>query len=327
MNILVIGGGSIGERHVRCFLTTGRTEVSLCDTSDEIRQRLQQSYPLTACYEDFESALASSDDVSAAVICTPAHLHVAMAIRLLQAGIPVLIEKPLSVSLDETPQLLELATVRNASMAYVYRQHPALRQMREAIRSGRFGRPVQLVSVSGQPFPLYRPAYREIYYNDRRTGGGAIQDALTHVFNAAEWLVGPITRLVADADHCLLEGVEVEDTAHVIARHGDLLASYTLNQHQCPNESALTVLCERGAVRMLGPAAQWQSCCEPGGAWRVEAEFALERDDLFVSQAAAFLDLLQGDGENRCPLDEGLQTLKVNLAALRSWEQRRWVTI
>ncbi len=44
-------------------------------------------------------------------------------------------------------------------------------------------------------------------------GGGAIQDAITHTMNAAEWLVGPIDSLVADARHCVLEGVDVEAEA------------------------------------------------------------------------------------------------------------------
>ena len=59
------------------------------------------------------------------------------------------------------------------------------------IRSGRFGEPVQIVATCGQHFPHYRPAYRDTYYRDRRTGGGAVQDALTHIINAGEWLVGP----------------------------------------------------------------------------------------------------------------------------------------
>ena len=43
--------------------------------------------------------------------------------------------------------------------------------------------------------------------------------------------------------------MDVEDTVHVLARHGDVLASYSLNQHQAPNEVTLTVVCERGTVR------------------------------------------------------------------------------
>ena len=77
-----------------------------------------------------------------------------------------------------------------SGVAYVYRAHPALMEMKQALDHGRFGRPLQVVAVSGQNFPFYRPAYRQTYYADRATGGGAIQDALTHVVNAAEWLVG-----------------------------------------------------------------------------------------------------------------------------------------
>ena len=73
--------------------------------------------------------------------------------------------------------------------------------------------------------PTYRPAYREIYYKDRTTGGGAIQDALTHVLNASEWLVGPIRRIAVDAAHQVLEGTTVEDTVHVMARHGGVLGA------------------------------------------------------------------------------------------------------
>jgi predicted dehydrogenase len=51
-----------------------------------------------------------------------------------------------------------------------------------------------------------------------------VQDALTHTINAAQWLVGNIDRVVADAAHLALEGVDVEDTVNVLARHGGVLA-------------------------------------------------------------------------------------------------------
>ena len=147
-------------------------------------------------------------------------------------------EKPLGTSLEGIETLRQSLGKRNltAAVAYVYRANPILRAMKEAIAAGRFGRPVQVIAVAGQHFPAYRPAYREIYYRDRATGGGAIQDALTHVFNAAEWLVGPINRLLADAAHQVLEGVTVEDTVHVLARHGSVMGCYSLNQHQAPDE-------------------------------------------------------------------------------------------
>ncbi|MGE0375861.1 MAG: Gfo/Idh/MocA family protein [Planctomycetaceae bacterium] len=325
--ILVIGGGSIGERHVRCFQHTGRADVSLCEVNDDVRQRVAQTYRLRHSFRSLDDALAQSHD--AAVVCTPAHLHVPTAVRLAKRGIALLIEKPLSISLDGVGELADV--VREAglpvSIAYVYRAHPALVEMKRALDDGRFGRPVEVVVTSGQHFPLYRPAYREIYYTRHETGGGAIQDALTHLLNAAEWLVGPITRLVADAEHCVLEGVEVEDTVHLIARHGDVLGSFSLNQHQPPNESTLTVICERGAARLESHRRRWLSGSAPGAEWTVEAEFALERDDLFVRQANAFLDVLDGRAEPACTLEEARQTLCVNLAALQSVKERRWIEI
>ena len=211
-----------------------------------------------------------------------------------------------------------------AGVAYVHRSHPLLGSMRQAIRQGRFGRPVELIAVSGEHFPTYRPAYRSIYYNHRETGGGAIQDALTHVLNAAEWLVGPIDSLVADAAHQVLDGVAVEDTAHVLARHATVLASYSLNQHQPPSELTITVVCERGAARCEFHAHRWRWMTTPGGDWHDEPIAPMERDELFLAQAHSFLDAVEGQRPVACTLDEGLQSLRVNLAALESLATRGW---
>ena len=59
--------------------------------------------------------------------------------------------------------------------------------------------------------------------------------------------------------HQVLDGVEVEDTVHLLARHGDVLASYCMNQYQAPNETSITVVCERGT-------AQFQSLTKTAGA-------------------------------------------------------------
>lgn len=234
-----------------------------------------------------------------------------MARQLVARRIATLVEKPLGVTLDGTAELVAEAAATGTPMAvaYIYRCLPAI----EAVR--------------GQHFPLYRPAYREIYYTRHETGGGAIQDALTHVVNAGEWLVGPVTGAFADAAHRVLEGVDVEDTVHVVARHGEVLGSYALNQHQAPNESTITVLCERGAVRAEINHARWLTCREPGAAWEVRETFAGERDDAFVRQAALFLDCVEGRGLPRCSLAEGLQTLRVNRALLESARTRRWIAL
>lgn len=322
--ILIIGVGSIGERHLRCFQSTERAQLSLCEINRELRERIAAQYGVSQSYADLDSALA--DPYDAAVIATPAHLHVSMATRLAQAGVHLLIEKPLSTSLIGIESLTQEITQRGirVAVAYVFRHHPALRAMRDAIGEGRFGKPVQLVAVCGQHFPTYRPAYRETYYTDRSTGGGAVQDVLTHTMNAAQWLVGPIDRVTADAAHQVLEGVEVEDTVHVLARHGKLLASYSLNQHQAPNESTITVVCERGTCRFHLFERHWSWMTQPETPWQVEQFEGLERDDWFIAQAKDFLDVIDGTAEPVCTLDEAIETLRVNLAVLESIEDGTW---
>jgi predicted dehydrogenase len=323
--VVIVGGGSIGERHLRCFQRTGRAEVSLCEIREALREQLAERYGLDRTFASLEEVLEHPWD--AGVISTPANWHIPMARQFAERDIPILIEKPLSTTLEGIGELIPLIDSKAlpVSVAYVLRQHPALVAMKHAIDSNRFGRPVQVVMTGGQHFPFYRPAYRDTYYTKHETGGGAIQDALTHTINAAEWLVGPVTRLVSDAEHCVLEGVDVEDTVHVLTRHGAVLGSFSLNQHQPANESTLTVICESGAVRWESHNSRWLSGQTPGEPWTLEEQFSIERDDLFVSQANAFLDQLEGKRGPACSLAESLQTLKVNLAALRSLQTQEWI--
>jgi predicted dehydrogenase len=264
-----------------------------------------------------------------AIIATPAHMHVKMATKLAEEGIHLLVEKPLATSELRVKQLASLVREKDliAGVAYVYRSHPVLCDMRTAIMSGIFGPPVQIVVVAGQHFPTYRPAYREIYYRDRATGGGAMQDALTHLINAGEWLFGPVTRLVADAAHQVLPGVEVEDTVHILTRHGNVLGNYSLNQHQAPNETSITVICERGTARFEVHNSRWRWMASPGGEWQEGLAQPLQRDELFTRQANFFLDAVEGKQPPTCSLQDGVQTLRVNLAALKSVETGTWQTI
>jgi predicted dehydrogenase len=322
-NVLIIGVGSIGERHLRCFRATGRAELRFVEINPELRRNIAVRYavPDTAQFSDLETALQQRPDV--AVVCTPAPLHVPLATRLAEAGIHLLIEKPLSTTLAGIDQLRQVVRERRvtAAVAYVYRCHPLLVAMRQALREGRFGTPVELTAVSGQHFPTYRPAYRSTYYTDRATGGGAIQDAATHIINAGEWLLGPADRVVADAAHQVLEGVTVEDTVHLLARHASVLATYSLNQYQAPNEFTLTVVCERGTVRTEFHEHRLRWLTQPGGIWHDESIAPLERDTNFIAQANAFLDAVEGKAAVPCSLEEGIQTLRVNLAALASLDQ------
>lgn len=319
-SILIIGCGSIGERHLRCFLQTGRTTVTACDANPVLLQRVVANYGVVGI-ADANVALRGSFD--AAVICTPAHLHVPMAAQALREGKHVLIEKPLSHSLAGLDELfrLQAQSGKQVAVAYIYRVIPFLAEAAAYIAGGELGEVLQITATSGQPFHLLRPAYAETYYRDRRMGGGAIQDALTHLANWIEGVVGATDTVTCDCAHVALPGVEVEDTVHVMARHGRVLVSYSLNQFQAPNETTLQLNTARGSIKIEFHRQRWGTFTHGAADWEWRQSPPAERDSHFTRQAGAFLDQIEGRPAGLCSLIDAAQTLRFNLAALASAER------
>lgn len=326
--ILVIGSGAIGEVHIETFLATGRVGIIASDNRPEVLRRVAAAYGVAAD-PDWAGAL-SDPSVIAAVIATPAPLHVAMARRVLDSNRHVLIEKPLSLDLASIPELLAARDRSGKFAAVGYARHcaPGFAEAREFIRSGKFG-PVRHVMVNmGKHFPAFRPAYHEVYYNDHATGGGSIQDCLTHMANLVEWILGPTTRLTCDAAHQVLSRVQVEDTVNVIARNGEALVSYALNQFQAPNELRLDFHAAGGSVR-LEEDDHWRWGIQAMGhkTWSWQKDVVMTRYAHFAAQAHAFVDGCEGRPNPLCQLEEGVQTLRFNLAAMKSWKEGAPVTI
>ncbi len=322
MNVLIVGGGSIGERHLRCIGQVGAEHVSLCDTNDAIRKQLAERYQLTSVFSSIDDAARQTWD--AVAICTPAHLHVEHALALLPGTRAMLIEKPLATKIDTLPALFEAAKDKPVGVAYVFRGHPAVERVKELLTEGRIGKLLQVTYAGGQHFPTYRPAYREIYYARRETGGGAVQDAATHMFDLMQHLVGRFNTVFCDYGHQALEGVEVEDTVHVTARAADhrVMVSLALNQFMAPNESFLQLNGDRGSLRLHLHEHRYAILNHGDDQWQWSETLVNDRDDLFRRQAESLLAAARGEASLPCTLDDARHTLRINLAALASAGQR-----
>ncbi len=332
MRLLVIGTGSIGERHLRVFQQLDRCDaIAFCETHPARRAEIAARYgiPEAFAFPDLDSALAKGA-YDLAVVATPAPTHLAIGTRLAELGVHQLMEKPLSLSLDGVEDYARLVAEKGIVVAvgYVHRAHPAVAAIRREIASGRFGKPVNVSISTGQAFAQIRPAYREVYFAKPELGGGAINDMITHMYNVGDWLAGPIRRLVTDAAHQVLEGVTVEDTVHTLTRHENgAMGSYTLNLYQHPNEVLMTVVCERGTLRADYARLRWSWMDEPNGTWHHEPVEVPDRDEIYRVQNAAFLDAVDGSGEVLCSLDDAIRTLHVNLASHRSATEAGWQDI
>jgi predicted dehydrogenase len=121
-SLLVIGCGSIGERHLRCFQCTERCTVAVCDTNARLLGTVMERYGVPR-FPSLDAALAGGL-FEAAVICTPAPFHLPMAVQTLGTGLHTFIEKPLAI---DTAQSF-------VAVVYVYHVMPWVREARVLAR-------------------------------------------------------------------------------------------------------------------------------------------------------------------------------------------------
>lgn len=135
------------------------------------------------------------DRIDAAIIASPHHTHVPIARDLVEAGVPVLSEKPLGVSLEEVTELAELAEARGVVVAVnqTRRFIPAARELGKLVRSGDLGSPLEVEAVEGDRFDW--PAATPSMFGARSGGRGLLLDIGAHVLDLmVEWF-GPDLRV------------------------------------------------------------------------------------------------------------------------------------
>ena len=110
LKILVIGCGSIGERHIRNIKSVTAAEVIACDQQKERREYIKDTYKLKV-FRNYGEAL--KENVDAALVCTPTNAHITPALAAIRQGCHVLIEKPLSHNLKGVDDLIAEAKQKN----------------------------------------------------------------------------------------------------------------------------------------------------------------------------------------------------------------------
>ena len=138
--IAVIGVGVMGSNHARIYQSLPEAELVAVVDSDLTRARTvaeKHSVP----YYDSVQALLSKNRIDAASVAVPTSLHAIVAEELLSAGVHVLVEKPLAMTVDECQKLCALSERLGAivMVGHVERFNPAVRKLRELIREGKFG--------------------------------------------------------------------------------------------------------------------------------------------------------------------------------------------
>ena len=323
MHFLIIGVGSIGERHLRNFLRIDDVRCSIAEVNPRTREAMASQYGAVAAYADYREADLSSFD--GVVICVPANLHVPIATEVVQAGTHVLTEKPLAVSLDGIDELKRLRDEKGVvvSVAFTFRSDPLIREMRDMARAGELGTVRVINYYVGQYWPAMRKDYPPQYAQKRETGGGAIPDMLVHTINYLEWMFGPCVEVSAKQWRLELEDITTEDTGFITMRMaGDQIAQLGACMFQRDTNLMFQIMGGTGTLEMtldakLGsPKLRIYSAAD--NQWSPGKAQPYDRDDVFRNQAQHFIDCIEGRDRPRCILEEGEQTLRAVLAALES---------
>ena len=135
--ICVIGGGRWGENHIRTLFEMGNLGA-VVDTNAARLAELRDKYE-TETYTDLDTAIAHGYD--GYVVSTSAETHYAIGKKLLSLGLPTLIEKPMTMRVEESKELVEIAerTGANFMVAHILLFHPAINKIKELIDTGAVG--------------------------------------------------------------------------------------------------------------------------------------------------------------------------------------------
>lgn len=191
LGIVIVGTGMIGAVHRRAALLAGAAVRGVVGSSPERAKDIAQAWDLPRAYHDIEEALADPQ-VQVIHVCTPNHLHRAMAQAALEAGKHVICEKPLATTLDDARALAALAASTGliATVPFVYRYHPVVREARARIAQGELG-PLRLIHGSYLQDWLLDPASNN-WRVDPALGGASrvFADIGSHWCDLVEWVSG-----------------------------------------------------------------------------------------------------------------------------------------
>lgn len=318
MKFMIAGLGSIGRRHLRNLQALGQNDILLYRTGrSSLPEDALAGLPIET---DLQAAL--DQHPQAVIISNPTALHMSVAIPAAEAGCSLLLEKPISHSMEGVDQL-EIALQRGGGRllaGFHFRFHPTLRKAASLIQSGKLGDLVSVHARWGEYLPDWHPweDFRQGYSARPDLGGGVVL-TLSHPLDYLRFLVGEISELWAFTSRQGLD-LQVEDSAEIGLRFfNGVIGSLHLDYIQRPPEHHLQITGTKSSLRWDNrdgsldlyhyDTQTWEKFTPP-------ADF--ERNTMFLDEMSHFIKLVQGGSESYCSLQDGKQALRLALAALQS---------
>lgn len=212
----LIGCGGIGKVHAKAIELLEEAElVAVCDTDIDRARAVAGEHGLANAFASADTML-DAVALDAVTVATDHKAHFAPAIAAMKRGVSTIVEKPITVSLNEAHTLLETARAHGVKLGGVFQRRffPAAQRMHSAIVEGRIGRVTvaECVALLGRDRDYFaRDAWRGTWKGE---GGGALMNQAIHMIDMLLWMVG-VPNEVYGRWATLKHGdyIDVEDTS------------------------------------------------------------------------------------------------------------------
>ncbi len=320
--ILIVGYGSIGKRHLRLMR-------ELVPNADIRVLRHEKTFEIpefsNGCFYSVDEAIAFGPQV--AIIASPAPFHISTAMSLASVGVHLLVEKPLSSSLNGVLDLIKFCKKQNIILmiGYNLRFLPSLQKFRNSLHDGIIGKILSVRCEVGQYLPTWRPDndYRRGASANRHLGGGVLLE-LSHELDYLRWIFGEIDWVKATLSRQSLLEIDVEDTAHLTLGFAppldgpQLVGVLSLDFIRHDTTRLCTAIGERGSLRWNALDDQvsiyevntknWRELfCQPSG-----------NDDSYKAELNSFIECAINHKPPMISGEDGFKVLQVIEAARNS---------
>jgi UDP-N-acetylglucosamine 3-dehydrogenase len=320
VNVLLVGLGRWGEKHLRVLTALGAT-VWVADVSPgRLTWAMEQGVAAERAVSDYREAVPRVDAVD---IVTPADSHLAIARACLDAGRHCFIEKPLATSVDACRRIVDAseAARRVVQVGHIFRFHPVTAALRGALTDGRLG---EVRYATGRFSGFKRP----------RTDVGVTHTDAIHYFDLFAHLFGREATSVWALQRDFL-GRGLDDFSVTTVSYGDTPAVVEANYFVPGTYRECVIVTERGAlVADYGSSTVHLYAGEHvrrGGVWEAvdtgKEEFSVSRDEPLRAELAAFLEACAGRSPSPVDARTGLRAVEIVEAAALSARLGRVVSL
>ncbi|RFU83692.1 gfo/Idh/MocA family oxidoreductase [Streptomyces triticagri] len=246
----LIGAGSVGAAHVSAAAGAEGYEVAaICDPRGPAARALAPAgLPVFADHRE----MFAKTRLDAVIVAAPHALHTPMVTDAAEAGLHVLVEKPMATTVEDCTRMIDACEQAGTLLAVAHVVHfdPVAEEARRIVASGEFGRPVL---VTHRRSAHYDPGSRPSWFFDHElAGGGIVLNVGTHGLDRIQWFTGTAIRHVTGVVHGRT-GLDVETDALALLQLADgTSASVSLISRGAPYFDETEVVLDRATLRVSG---------------------------------------------------------------------------